>query len=349
MVLADLQDVRILVTGHTGFKGAWLSRILNLVGAEVHGISLPPELGSLFTRTREIRFESSEYLDINNRHEIERFVTNLKPDLIIHMAAQPLVRRSYRKPLETFETNVMGTAHVLNAALGCGSIRGVVAITTDKVYRNVEKLEGYHEDEPIGGDDPYSASKSASEMVIAAWRNLAKVTSGPVIVAARSGNVIGGGDHAEDRLIPDIMRSFSSEKFVGIRNPNSVRPWQHVIDPLFGYLLIATKLIKGDSISEAYNFGPGDRSKLSVADIVNIACQIWPKNKGWQHVPSVENMPEANLLWLSSVRSETELGWRNKLDAIEAIRWTVDWELMAREKDATFALDAQIHKYMELK
>lgn len=349
MNLKDLQGLRILVSGHTGFKGAWLGRILNQAGAEVHGVSLPPESGSLITRAKGIEFKSSKYIDINNRRKVERHLTRLNPDLLIHMAAQPLVRRSYREPVETFATNVMGTAHVLNAALNCDSLKGVVAITTDKVYRNVEKLDGYHEDEPLGGEDPYSASKSASEMVVTAWRNLSKVKFGPTFVAARSGNVIGGGDHAEDRLVPDLIRGFLSKRVVEIRNPESLRPWQHVLDPLFGYLAIAAKLVKGEPASEAYNFGPSDKSKLSVAEMADTACKIWPDNQGWRYIPSAENMPESKFLWLSSVRSETELGWRNKLDAAEAIKWTVDWELMAQDKGALYALDSQINKYLELK
>lgn len=344
----DFRDVKVLITGHTGFKGTWLSRILSNWGAEVSGISLRPEVGSLFARTKGMEFRNSRYIDINDRKKIEKVIVRDNPDILIHMAAQPLVRRSYREPVETFETNVMGTAHVLDASLKCANLIGVIAITTDKVYRNVEKFEGYHEDEPLGGKDPYSASKSGSEMVVTAWRNLSKIKSGPQIVAARSGNVIGGGDHAQDRLLPDLIRGFINNQKVEIRNPNSLRPWQHVLDPLFGYLSIASHLLKGLSLQGAYNFGPEEKSKLKVSDMADIACNFWPNNQGWTHAPISENMPESNLLWLSSERSKKELRWRNKLGAKEAIKWTIDWELMARDRGPLVAIDSQIERYLQL-
>lgn len=341
-------DVKVLITGHTGFKGAWLSRILNIWGAHVSGLSLKPERNSLFLRASGIELKSSKYIDINDRRKTAKFIKKCNPDLLIHMAAQSLVRRSYREPVETFGTNVLGTAHVLDAALNCSNLKGIVAITTDKVYRNIEKLDGYHEDEPLGGEDPYSASKSGSEMVVTAWRNLAQINSGPKIVAARSGNVIGGGDHAPDRLLPDLIRGFLSAKQVEIRNPNSLRPWQHVLDPLFGYLSIASNLLGQKKLSNAFNFGPDEKSKLNVSEMADFACSYWPENKGWKHVPSGEDLPESNLLWLSSERSKKELGWRNKLDAKVAIKWTIDWELMARDKGALAALDDQIERYSQL-
>lgn len=348
MKLSDFDGLRILITGHTGFKGAWLSRILNHANTELFGLSLPPERGSLFSRTKEIDFKISKFIDINNRNKTEAFIRKVKPDLIIHMAAQPLVRKSYREPLETFSTNVMGTAHVLNGTFQSDSVKGVVAVTTDKVYRNIEKLQGYHEDESLGGKDPYSASKSASEMVVTAWRNLSSIKSGPTIVAARSGNVIGGGDHAEDRLVPDLIRGFTANKKVEIRNPDSIRPWQHVLDPLFGYLAIASKLVKGEKTSEAFNFGPAEDSKLCVSEMADIACKNWPGNPGWHFIPSREAMPESSLLWLSSVRSQTELGWRNKLNAEEAIKWTIEWELMSKDNGIRAAIDSQIERYLAI-
>jgi len=344
----DFRGVKVLITGHTGFKGAWLSRILNTWGADVSGLSLKPERNSLYLRASGIEFKSSKYIDINDRKKTAKFIGKCNPDILIHMAAQPLVRRSYREPVETFGTNVMGTAHVLDASLMCSNLKGIVAITTDKVYRNIEKLDGYHEDEPLGGEDPYSASKSGSEMVVTAWRNLAEIKSGPKIVAARSGNVIGGGDHAADRLLPDLIRGFLADKQAEIRNPNSLRPWQHVLDPLFGYLSIASSLLGKKELSDAFNFGPDEKSKLKVSEMADFSCSYWPKNKGWKYAPSGEDMPESNLLWLSSERSQKELGWRNKLDAKEAIKWTIDWELMARDKGALAALDNQIERYSKL-
>jgi CDP-glucose 4,6-dehydratase len=264
------------------------------------------------------------------------------------MAAQPLVRRSYRQPIETFQTNVIGTANVLQASLESENTKGVVVVTSDKVYKNLEKHQGYLEDEPLGGTDPYSASKSATEMVVNAWINLATESSNKKIVSARSGNVIGGGDHAEDRLIPDLIRGFRAKSKVPIRNPQSLRPWQHVLDPLFGYLTIASKILEGDVLSQAYNFGPSEDSKLTVAQMSDLACEFWPNNAGWFHNPSKDILKESNLLWLSSEKARKELGWKNYLNAREAIRWSIEWELESEKSSPATALDAQIFRYQEL-
>jgi CDP-glucose 4,6-dehydratase len=347
----DLQNfagVRVLITGHTGFKGAWLSRILNHAGAEVIGVGLQAESGSLFQRATGLDFAEKKHIDINNRKKITRFITKSNPDIIIHLAAQPLVRHSYHEPVETFSTNVIGTAHVLQAALETKATLGVVAVTTDKVYKNVEKFEGYHEDEPLGGTDPYSASKSASEMVVTAWQNLGSISGSKKIVAARSGNVIGGGDHAKDRLIPDLIRGFKKNEKVAIRNPQSLRPWQYVLDPLFGYLAVASKILKSEKLSSAYNFGPSENSKLTVGQMSDIACQFWPNNPGWFHCPSGDSLHEATLLWLSSERARQELGWKNLLDAQESIKWSIEWELQAKRTSPIDALDGQILKYQEM-
>jgi CDP-glucose 4,6-dehydratase len=346
--LQNFAGVRVLITGHTGFKGAWLSRILHHAGAQVIGVALPAESGSLYERTEKLDFVEKKHIDINNRKKINRFITKTKPDVIIHMAAQPLVRLSYREPIETFGTNVMGTVHVLQAALESDSALGVVAVTTDKVYKNVEKSDGYREDEPLGGTDPYSASKSASEMVVTAWQNLATISGSKKIVAARSGNVIGGGDHAEDRLIPDLIRGFKKNEKVAIRNPHSLRPWQHVLDPLFGYLAIASKILTNEKLSSAYNFGPSDNSKLTVGQMSDLACQFWPINPGWFHRPTKDSLHESTLLWLSSDRARQELGWKNLLDAQESIKWSIEWELQADKTSPLEALDQQITKYQEM-
>jgi CDP-glucose 4,6-dehydratase len=346
--LQNFSGVRVLITGHTGFKGAWLSRILHHAGAQVIGVALPAESGSLYERTEKLDFVEKKHIDINNRKKVTRFIAKTKPDVIIHMAAQPLVRRSYREPIETFGTNVMGTAHVLQAALESDSALGVVAVTTDKVYKNVEKSDGYREDEPLGGTDPYSASKSASEMVVTAWQNLATISGSKKIVAARSGNVIGGGDHAEDRLIPDLIRGFKKNEKVAIRNPRSLRPWQHVLDPLFGYLAIASKILKNEKLSSAYNFGPSENSKLTVGQMSDLACQFWPNNPGWYHRPIEDSLHESTLLWLSSERAREELAWENLLDAKDSIKWSIEWELQAAKTSPLEALDQQITKYQEM-
>jgi CDP-glucose 4,6-dehydratase len=237
----------------------------------------------------------------------------------------------------------MGSAHVLQAAVEGKTVRGVVAVTTDKVYRNRETLQGYLEDDPLGGFDPYSYSKAANEHVIGAWQNLAKIMgSDAKIVSARAGNVIGGGDVAPDRLMPDIVRAFQSKNQIMVRNPDSVRPWQHVLDPLFGYLSVGSKILRGQRISKAYNFGPSDSSKLSVMEIVKEACRIWPDNAGWIIKNNRDEYHEASLLWLSSGLAERELGWRNKLDSLEAVRWSLDWELESLEYSPLEAMDRQI-------
>ena len=339
---------RVLVTGHTGFKGAWLSRILYNAHAEVIGVALPPESDSLYKQATKLKFANQKFIDINNRKKITKFITQNNPDVIIHMAAQPLVRRSYRNPIETFQTNVIGTANILQSALECKNTKGVLAVTTDKVYKNLEKIDGYHEDEPLGGTDPYSASKSASEMVITAWRNLAQIAGDKVIVAARSGNVIGGGDRAEDRLIPDLIRGFKAGTKVVIRNPDSLRPWQHVLDPLYGYLMVAAKILKGEKVLNAYNFGPSENSKLTVAEMSDLACKSWPNNLGWVHQPANDSLHETKLLWLSSNRARTELGWENLLNAEESIKWSIEWELEAEKSTPLSALDLQISRFQEM-
>lgn len=343
-MLEFYKNKNILITGHSGFKGAWLSRILINNGAQVHGISLAAENNSIYSKTGNFGLKSDEILDIRNREQLDRFISCHKFDGVFHLAAQPLVRKSYSEPVETFETNVMGTVHVLDSLLTNEASPWVIAITTDKVYQNIEKIEGYSEDEPLGGKDPYSASKAAAEIAIGAWQNLAGLTKSLKIIAARAGNVIGGGDHAQDRLLPDLIRSFKSNKKTVLRNPESLRPWQHVLDPLNGYLTLGT-LINNGNLSNAYNFGPKDDSKLNVEKMAKIACEIWPNNSGYEIIKSIDNLPESNLLWLDSSKANRELGWSTKLSAKEAIEWTLDWEMEADKNGPIAAMDSQIDEF----
>jgi len=340
---------RVLVTGHTGFKGTWLSQILLEAGADVYGISLRPERDSLYSLIPKLELKKSVYLNINNAKKLDKEINKIDPHLVFHLAAQPLVRKSYKDPIETFQTNVMGTANTLDSSLKGKSISGIVAITTDKVYRNSETLDGYREDDPLGGTDPYSASKSASEMVITAWQNISASKNGVPIVAARSGNVIGGGDRAEDRLIPDLIRSFRSGTKAQIRNPNSIRPWQHVLDPLSGYLIIGSKLLKNQATSKSYNFGPSLNSKLTVAQMADEACSNWPNNNGWEIQKQDDMYPESKLLLLSSQRANEELGWESKLSAKEAVRWTINWESSLDKKNASELIRLQIQEFKAIK
>ena len=346
--LSAFKGKRILVTGHTGFKGTWLSRTLVLAGAEVYGFALPPELGSIYSRMNDLGIRNSTFLDLRDRNEINNFFQDKQFDGIFHLAAQPLVLKSYEEPVETFETNVMGTAHLLDSIITNEAADWVLVITTDKVYKNIEVDEGYEEEDALGGMDPYSASKSATEMVVNAWRTVAEHKKSRLILcSARAGNVIGGGDIAKDRLVPDLIRSFYQNIPAIIRNPNSLRPWQHVLDPISGYLRIGQQLISKESIATAYNFGPGDESKLNVESMAKVACSIWEGTSGYVIKSEPNPPPESVLLWLSSERANHDLGWKNKLDAFAAIKWTIDWERKSRETDAQTAIDSQIKDYFE--
>jgi CDP-glucose 4,6-dehydratase len=339
---------KVLVTGHTGFKGTWMSRTLVLAGAEVHGLALSPELGSIFSRIEDLGLQSSTILDIRNRKEVDSYFLHNKFDGIFHLAAQPIVLKSYEEPIETFETNVMGTAHLLDSIINNESAEWVLVITTDKVYKNIEVQEGYCEEDALGGKDPYSASKSATEMVIEAWRSIAEHKKSKVVLcAARAGNVIGGGDVAKDRLVPDLIRSFFENIPAVIRNPNSLRPWQHVLDPISGYLKIGEQLLSQKSLATAYNFGPGDESRLNVESMAKIACSLWGADKGFVIKSEVQHPPEAELLWLSSERAHHDFGWKNKLDATTAIKWTINWERESQKTNVKTATDSQIREYFE--
>ncbi len=346
--LSDFKGKKILVTGHTGFKGTWLSRTLVLAGAEVHGLALSPELGSVFSRISDLGIKSSTILDIRNRKELQTYFIDKKFDGIFHLAAQPLVLKSYEEPVETFETNVMGTAHLLDSIIKNESSKWVVIITTDKVYKNIETPEGYREEDALGGKDPYSASKSATEMVVNAWRAIAEhEDSKTILCTARAGNVIGGGDVAENRLVPDLIRSFYGKFPAVIRNPNSLRPWQHVLDPISGYLKVGQLLMLKKNVAPSYNFGPSDESKLNVESMAEIACSMWAGNSGFVIETEAQQSQESVLLWLSSERAYHDLGWKNKLNAKAAIQWTIDWERECSKTDTTSAIDSQIIKFFE--
>ncbi len=345
--LDTLKGRRILLTGHTGFKGSWLIRILNCFGAKVFGISLEPENGSLFNKIPERSLARSDYFDLADICRVKQTFEEIQPDVVIHMAAQPLVRRSYRQPILTFHTNVMGTAHVLEAARQTQSVQGVLVVTSDKVYKNLESDRGYKEDDSLGGTDPYSASKAAAEIVAMAWRNIFGIESNRRIVTARSGNIIGGGDHSEDRLLPDLIRSFKANEVAQIRNPKALRPWQHVLDPLFGYLQIAEQILAGTLKHDSYNFGPDETSKLNVGELADLACRIWGEGAVWESALHSDDMPETKLLWLDSGRARADLNWICSLNAEKAVKWTIDWEKQAKKIEAVSAIDAQIKKYLE--
>ena len=318
---------RVLVTGHTGFKGGWLVTWLKLLGAKVVGLALPPDTVPNFFKTACVSRDIVSVVgDIRSLETVTTLFNQHEPEIVFHNAAQPLVRRSYREPVATYATNVMGTVHVLEAARLTASVRAVVVITSDKAYENREWFWPYREDDAMGGHDPYSSSKGCAELVSAAYRKSFFSEPGSARIAtARAGNVIGGGDWSEDRLVPDIARSVSQNKPVVIRNPEAVRPWQHVLEPLRGYLSLAQKLLQsGCDYAEAWNFGPRDEDTISVADLAQKIVKAW----GFGEVrvqPDPRALHEAQVLRLSTDKAASRLDWRPALSLDEAILWTVDW------------------------
>jgi CDP-glucose 4,6-dehydratase len=317
---------RTLVTGHTGFKGGWLCLWLQVLGAELKGLALePPTNPSLFEVASVAKHMDHSIVDIRDFEAISKLVVDFKPEIVIHMAAQPLVRQSYRQPIETYATNVMGTVHVLEAARACGSVKAIVNVTTDKCYENREWVWGYRENEPLGGHDPYSSSKGCAELVSNAYRSAFLKDTGIALATARAGNVIGGGDWATDRLVPDILRSLEKREPVLIRNPNSIRPWQHVLEPLFGYLLLAERLYtRGHDFAEAWNFGPRDEDACSVQFIVEHLCKRWGSDATWALQPGT-HPHEANFLKLDISKARERLQWTPRWPLETALKHIVVW------------------------
>lgn len=314
----------ILITGHTGFKGAWLTFLLEHLEIPVVGYSLEPTPESLFSRANRPGAIAEALADIRDLRAVEEFLARHRPSAIIHMAAQPLVLESYKSPRDTFETNAMGTVNILDAAFRTDHVEAVVAVTTDKVYRNDNSGRPFVETDALAGKDPYSASKVGTESAVAAWQQIAKVSGGPRVTSVRAGNVIGGGDWAENRLIPDLVRGFASGQPIQIRNPESTRPWQHVLDPLSGYLMALEALLNEKNIP-AVNFGPSSDS-LSVKEVVDIAISNWPMSdsvtvsyeEGNGHV-------EAQSLQLDSSLARSFLGWQDSWNQKEAVIATIRW------------------------
>lgn len=328
---------RVFLTGHTGFKGSWLSLWLQQLGADVTGYALPPPTHpSLFEVADVAQGMTSVIGDIRDGVMLAKAMRQAVPDVVIHMAAQPLVRRSYRDPVETYSTNVMGTVHLLEAIRQTPSVRAVVNVTTDKCYENKEWVWGYRESEPMGGFDPYSSSKGCAELVTAAYRNSffnpEKYNEHQVALAtARAGNVIGGGDWADDRLIPDILAAFEKAQPVVIRNPHATRPWQHVLEPLRGYLMLAEKLCtQGTAFAEGWNFGPHSDDARPVEWIVRQLAQKWSDGASWK-IDAGDHPHEANYLKLDISKAGHRLNWQPVMRLDQALGLIVDW---SREKRA---------------
>jgi CDP-glucose 4,6-dehydratase len=322
------RDRSVLLTGHTGFKGAWLSLWLQSLGANVTGLALdaPPTEPSLYELARvDEGMAAGVSCDVRDPHAVTHAVLNAGPEIVIHMAAQPLVRRSFAEPRLTYDTNVMGTVNVLDAVRACGSVRALVVVTSDKCYENDGRDGLYRESDPLGGHDPYSSSKAAAELVTSAYRrSFFSDPGGPRVASARAGNVIGGGDWGEDRLVPDIVRAAIAGETLRLRHPGAIRPWQHVLNPLGGYLLLAQALCESPDHAGAWNFGPDDRDARTVEWVVSEVSKLWPGGVHWERDDG-EHPHEAHYLKLDSSRARDELGWAPAMSLEDGLTATVAW------------------------
>ena len=334
------REKKVFITGHTGFKGSWLCLWLHRMGARVYGYALaPPTQPSLFELARvEELLAGNAVADVRDYEKLARALSAAEPEIVIHMAAQPLVRDSYKIPVETYATNVMGTVHLLEAVRSCPTVKAVVNVTTDKCYENREWVWGYRESEPMGGFDPYSNSKGCSELVTAAYRssyfNPARYAEHTVGVAtARAGNVIGGGDWANDRLIPDIIRAIMANEPVRIRNPHAIRPWQHVLEPLSGYLALAQRLYQeGAAYAEGWNFGPADDDAKPVEWIVKRLCEQWGTDARYE-IDRGAHPHEAHYLKLDCSKARMRLGWTPRWNLSQALDSIIEWVKVYRAGD----------------
>lgn len=314
----------VLLTGHTGFKGTWLTLLLERLGVRTVGLSLAPQPNSLFDRMGRVGAIPETFTDIREPDAVQAFMEHHEPSAVIHLAAQPLVLDSYKTPRDTFETNIMGTVNVLSSSFSTKSVQVVGVITTDKVYRNDNSGRAFVESDPLEGKDPYSASKVGAESAVAAWQQISKVMGGPRIIALRAGNVIGGGDWADGRLMPDLIRGFSKETLVTVRNPKSTRPWQHVLDPLCGYVLALEALLSG-SLTRALNFGP-DSESMSVKEVVEASRRHWPSTTYVDFAEAEgDDETETIALHLDSTKAKKALGWKPRWNQTESVAATVKW------------------------
>ena len=348
---------RILVTGHTGFKGSWLSIWLHELGAEVFGVALDPysEKDNFVLSGIGNKIEADIRADVCDGDKMKELFASVRPEIVFHLAAQPLVRLSYEIPVETYRTNVMGTINIMEAIRVTDSVRVGVMITTDKCYDNKEQLRAYKENDPFGGYDPYSSSKGACEIAIQSWRrsffnpdDYGKKHN-VSLASVRAGNVIGGGDWAKDRIIPDCVRSLEVGQPIGIRNPKAVRPWEHVLEPLSGYLLLAQKMwLSPTEYCEGWNFGPDQDSTLTVWEVANAMI----KSFGYGELKDVSDpnaLHEAKLLMLDITKAKTRLGWRPRLNAIQAVELTADWYLRYRNEDVYGVCIDEIERFIQWK
>ena len=339
---------KVYLTGHTGFKGSWLSLWLQSMGAVVKGYSLEPNTKpNLFTEANVEENMNSEFGDIRDLNQISKSMLDFNPDILIHMAAQPLVRLSYQEPVDTYTTNVIGTVNVLEAARGCPNLKAIVSVTTDKCYENNEWDWGYRENEPMGGHDPYSSSKGCAELVTSAYRrSFFNAENSASLASARAGNVIGGGDWADDRLIPDILKAFEKSKPVVIRNPISTRPWQHVLEPLSGYLVLAQELFEnGKEYAEGWNFGPKDEDCQPVNWILDKMVSNWGEGANWE-LDKNNNPHEAGFLKLDCSKAANRLKWQPKWSLQQTLKLIIDWhQVYVNKGDVKEQCLKEIKKY----
>jgi CDP-glucose 4,6-dehydratase len=342
------KDKKVLVTGHTGFKGSWLSIWLNMLGAKVIGIALDPKnewdnfvLSGISSEIKDYR------ADIRNLDTIKGIIDKEKPEILFHLAAQPIVLDSYINPAYTYETNVMGTVNLLEAFRLSGSMKTGVFITTDKCYENIEKNYSYKETDPLGGYDPYSSSKGAAELVISSYRRSFFRNSDKKIASVRAGNVIGGGDWSENRILPDIMRALQTDMEIGIRNPFAIRPWQHVLEPLGGYLLLAAKMQVEQQYDEAWNFGPEIENIVSVKELLEEVIRHYGSGR-WKIVSSEDQFHEATLLSLNISKALANLNWKPKLNLYQTVKLTVEWYKAYKSGNVNSICKNQINEYMSI-
>jgi CDP-glucose 4,6-dehydratase len=341
---------RVLLTGHTGFKGSWATLWLERLGAEVHGLSLAPITTPSLWELVDRPGVTNGFVDVRDSEAVKIAFAEARPDIVIHMAAQALVHPSYDDPDTTFDTNVMGLVRILDCARTSPSVRAVVNVTSDKCYENREQLWPYREDEPMGGSDPYSASKGCAELVTSAYRrSFFNQPGGARLASGRAGNVIGGGDWSQDRLVPDCLEAFATGRPVMIRNPMSTRPWQHVLEPVCGYLVLAQALYeRGDDVAEGWNFGPTDEDAWPVQRIVDRLIGTWGEGAAWVGDPTVRPH-EAMLLRVDATKARVRLGWRPRLPLEDALEWTVSWsKSLASGQSARTITMEQIERFETL-
>lgn len=350
MNLDFYRDKRVFVTGHTGFKGAWLCQVLAGAGAKIRGYALSPETEpSLFTLARIGQVVDSVIGDIRDLPHLLTSMQEFQPEIVFHLAAQPIVRESFVNPVYTYETNVMGTVHILEAVRQCPSVKSVVNVTTDKVYKNLEWEWGYRENDVLDGYDPYSNSKSCSELVTSSYKKSFFTKQFPAISTARAGNVIGGGDFAKDRIIPDCVRATAQGETIVVRNPYSIRPYQHVLEPVFAYLLLAQKQYEDTSLADCYNIGPDDSDCITTGELTDQFCQQWGEPANWKNV-AVDGPHEANFLKLDCSKAKVRLAWRPRWHVETAVQMTVAWsKCFLADGDMIQCMNDQIAAFVALR